>query len=148
MAIDPDLVRVDLLRARRLIYKSYPDGSPEQKEFLLSSKRSELKYLSEVTELMFGEYKRFLQSELVAFIFCLSSGLCLSAVLFGFHELYPKSIWLAFFMAWPLMVGLYFASYHTWHIVEQWKKMQPFKKDFVALKKKIAKLNEELENIK
>jgi hypothetical protein len=153
MALDPDSVRVDLLKVKRKIYTSFPEDSQAQKDFLLASKHAEIRYLSglvasDMVDLVFGEYKNSLKFELLDIGVCLGIGLCFSVMLFAFHQAHPKNILLGFFMGWPLMVGFYFSSYHIWHIVDQWKKMKPFKKNVQEIKNKIEKLNGELGKIK
>lgn len=150
--LDPDLVRVDLLRVKRMMYKSFPDGSQAQKDFLLSAKKSEIKYLSalvspEITDLVFDNYKKELRFELIDIWLCLGIGASLSVMGLGFHQLYPKSIFFKLFVV-PIIVGIFLSLTHVWHIVEQWKKMQPIKKDYLDLTKRIEKLNKELGNLK
>ena len=50
MALDPDLVRIDLLRVKRKLFLQYQEGSKERQDFVVASKLSELGYLSKLAD--------------------------------------------------------------------------------------------------
>lgn len=151
MPLDPDNVRVDLLRIKRKLYISYPEGSKERQDFLLASKLSELTYLQklvspDIVEEVFREYDRQVRLELFNILTSFMFGLIFSVMLFGFHQLYPTSSWLSLFPL-PCGMGIGFASLHVWHLIDQKKKFMPFQQEYETLRKKILKLTEELKGL-
>ena len=148
--LDGDLVRVDLLRIKRLLFTSYPEGSKAQRDFLTASKISELGYLSrlvppDIADLVFEEYRKVIKCELIEFAACLGVGFCLSLVLFSFHQAHPNIVWLKWF-SFPFGFGAYFAGKHAWHMIIEWRKIQPFKKEHKELKKRMDKLSKEIKD--
>jgi hypothetical protein len=151
MALDPDQVRVDLLRIKRKLYLSYPEGSKERQSFLIASKLSELAYLQGLitpatTDEIFAEYGRQMKIELLNIGMCLGFGLCLTMMLLGFHQLHPGSILLSLYQ-FPFIIGLGWALFHVFHMVEHWQKFQPFKEECDILQERINKLISEIKEI-
>jgi len=150
MALDPDLVRIDLLRCKRLLFLSFPEGSKEREDFIVASKLSELGYLSrlvpeETAAMVYAEYNKRIKDELIYIISCLGIGLCLSLALFGFHQLRPNILWLKGF-SFPFGFGAYFAGTHVFHMIDQWRKMKPFRKEHKELQIRIEKLKNEIKD--
>jgi len=148
--MDPDLIRCDLLKIKRMLYLSYKDGSPEQLEFLKASKLSELGYLSrlvpeETITLVYEEYNYRIKEELIYIGFCLVMGFGTSLSLFGFHQAHPNIVWLSFYK-WPFGFGFYFSLKHIYHMIQEWRKIQPFRKEHSELLKRMAKLKNEIKD--
>jgi hypothetical protein len=151
MSLDSDLVRVDLLKAKRLIYLSYPEGSQERKDFLYASKLSELNYLTklvppDVADFVFGEYAKLRKFELISIGFSIILGVGISIAMFGMHRSFPHAFLWKFWYG-GLSGGLLDASRHIWHMVRDWRKVQPFKVEYETLSKKIEKLTKELKGL-
>lgn len=148
MPFDPDLVRVDLLRIKRKLYISYPEGSKERQDFLIASKLAELTYLQKLVEpdtivMVFEEYAKQLKNEVINFILCLGLGLSFTFLMLGFHQLHPTSFFLMFWRM-PAFTGIGFALSHVVHAIDNWKAFQPFKKEYATLRDKIEKLTQDL----
>jgi hypothetical protein len=151
MALDPDLVRVDLLRCKRLIYVSYPEGSRERADFLYAAKLSELNYLSklvppEIVNMVFDEYARLRKDELKNIGLTLWIGLLVLMLMFNMHKLYPL-VWVWKFWYASIAGVLLETIRHIWHMVLNWKKVQPFKLEYTELGQKIKKLTDELKGL-
>lgn len=151
MAVDPDQVRVDLLRVKRKIYISYPEGSQERKEFMIAAKMSELSYLQnlaapDMMEILREEYDKALKAELYNIGMALGFGASLGVMLFGFHQLYPNNVLLGFWYL-PIAVGFALATTHVYHIVDNWRRLQPFKQNYQYFQDKIAKLLKEIKGL-
>lgn len=151
MSLDNDLVRVDLLRCKRLIYLQYPEGSQEQKDFLYASKLSELGYLKrlvpeETAVLVYEEYNHRLKFELLVGALCFGLGIFFSYIMFLCHQAHPNIIWLKWF-SFPFGFGMYFVGKHIYHMVIEWRKMKPFKIEHKQLLQRIEKLTNELKDI-
>lgn len=151
MTFDPDNVRVDLLRIKRKLYISYPEGSKERSDFLIASKVSELGYLTklvdpETVRIVFEEYKYRLRSEIYSFLSCIIIGFCLSMTLLGFHQSHPTNLWLALYKL-PFLFGVGYSGTHIAHFIRDWKDFQPFRHEYENLKKKIAKLMDEIKGL-
>jgi len=150
MAFDPDNVRVDLLKIKRKLYISYPEGSKERSDFLYASKLSELTYLQklvdrDLVEEVFQEYSGQIKLEVFNIILSFGIGASLSVMLYGFHQLYT-SLWLSLFPL-PVLVGIGVSIMHIIHIFEQQKQVKPFKDEYKILQAKIQKLVEELKGL-
>jgi len=151
MPFDPDLVRVDLLRIKRKLYISYPEGSKERKDFLLASKVAELSYLQKLVEpdtvvMVFEEYAKQFKNEVINFILCLGLGVTMTFLMLGFHQLHPTNFFLLFWRM-PCFIGIGFAGTHVGHAIENWKLFQPFKREYATLRGKIEKLTQELKGL-
>lgn len=151
MGTDPDRIRVDLIRAKRQVYISYPEGSPERKEFMLASKMNELRYLQKLAphdmmDLMLEEYMAVVKLEALQIFTSLALGASLGLTLLGYHTLHPSSFLLSL---WPIPIGLGigFASQHIYHLVQNWRRLKPFKDDFLHIQSKITKLLNEIKNL-
>ncbi len=141
MPIDPDQIRVDLLLIKRKIYTSYPEGSKERQDFLIASKRAELKYLQalvtpEMIELIYEEYVHKFKLETLNFFACGTLGLSFSIMFLALHRLHPATLFLNLWF-FPVVVGLLFAGWHVYHIYQNWQRFQPFRADYLILKSKI-----------
>jgi hypothetical protein len=151
MPLNPDQVRVDILRIKRKLYISYPEGSKERQEFLLSSKLSELKHLQtliapDVMDVVFDEYHRQQRGELMNIGICLFGGLTLSIMLLGFHQLHPNNLWLKQFYI-PMIAGLGYATTHIFHSMKHFQLMQPVKNEYKKIQSKIDKLLKEISEL-
>lgn len=151
MPINPDQVRVDLLRIKRKLYISYPEGSKERREFLLATKLSELKYLQklitpDIIDMVFDEYKKQQKSEAFNISLSFLSGACLSVMMFGYHQLYPHNVWLTLYPL-PLLLGAFNGVNHIIHAVGHWKTLQPFKAEYEKMSKKVEKLLKEIQDL-
>jgi hypothetical protein len=151
MAIDPDHIRVDLLKVKRKIYISYPEGSDERKQFMLAAKMSELSYLQhlvtpDMVDMVFEEYLKVLKAELINFLIAFCLGCSLSITLFAFHRLYPDNMWLDFWYS-PIVIGFGMAGQHVYHAVLNWRRLQPFKKEYNTLQSRIKKLLGEIKGL-
>jgi hypothetical protein len=151
MALDPDSVRVDLLKIKRKLFLSYPEGSRERQDFLIASKLSELNYLSklvphDVVDLVFEEYHKILKEEITAVAVYLILGTSVSMAMAIFRLAYPQISWLHL---WGLgfVFGFLAILSHVWRMIDQWRKIQPFKKDYKELQKRIDKLADEIKDI-
>jgi len=149
--LDPDLVRIDLLRCKRLIYLSYPEGSQERKDFLYASKLSELKYLSkmvppEIVDMVFDEYAKLRKNELLSIGLSIIAGVSVSVLMLGMHKIFPL-VWVWKF--WYAGIAGVFLEIirHSWHMILDWRKVQPFREEYAELGKKIKKLTEELKGL-
>lgn len=152
MPFDPDLVRVDLLRIKRKLYISYPEGSKERQDFLLASKIAELGYLQKLldpatVQMVFDEYHRQLKNEVINCGLCLIIGLCFTFMLLGYHQLHPAVRWLAFWRL-PGFIGVGFALSHVNHAIDNWRQFKPFKAEYNVLRNKIEKIVNELRAFK
>jgi len=148
MPINPDQVRVDLLRIKRKLYISYPEGSKERQEFLLASKLSELSHLQrmiapDIVDMVFEEYRKIQRAEVINTVTCLLSGACLSLLMLEFYQLHPHTTWL---LAFPLpgFMGLCFAFSHVFHAINHWKSLKPFKEEYEKISKKVERLLKEI----
>ncbi len=151
MPLNPDQVRVDILRIKRKLYISYPEGSKERQEFLLASKLSELSYLQkliapDIVDMVFDEYKKQQRAEAINFSMGLLGGLCLSVMLLGFHQLHPANVWLKQFYV-PGIIGLVYSFTHVSHAIEHWKSLQPLKAEYEKISKKVERLLKEISEI-
>ncbi len=151
MPLNPDQVRVDLLRIKRKLYISYPEGSKERQDFLLASKVSELSYLQKMispdtVDLVFDEYSKQQRAEAINFAISLMSGMCLSVMLLGFHQLHPQNMWLSAYPI-PGLIGIGYAITHVFHAMGHWKDVQPFKDEYEKIEKKIEKILKEIKDI-
>jgi hypothetical protein len=152
MPIDPESIRVDLLKMKRKLYISYPEGSQERQDYLYASKLSELTHLQklvdpQVVDLVFAEYEHRVKTELLNIMLGLGLGACFSVMFFGFHQLHPTNFFLSFYFV-PGLVGLYLSATHVLHLVDNYKNFQPFKREFEILNAKIDKLLIELKGFK
>src|ERR1035437_4316508 len=148
MAFDPDLVRVDLMRIKRKIYISYPEGSKERKDFLLAFKLNELAYLQKLldpvmVDLAFEEYNRQLKNEVINFGLCLVLGLCFTFMFLPYHQLHSTNLWLNFWCM-PAVIGVLWASTHVYHAVKLWRQFKPFRREYNVIRRKIEKLGNEI----
>ena len=148
MPINPDQIRVDILRIKRKLYISYPEGSKERQEFLLASKLSELSYLQklitpELIDTVFHEYKDQQRAEAINIFTCILAGLCLSTMVLGFHELHPANVWLKPFYI-PAIAGVGYALIHVKHAIGHWNSMKPFKVEYEKISGKVEKLLKEI----
>ena len=151
MALNPDQVRVDLLRIKRKLYISYPEGSKERQDFLLASKVSELSYLQkliapDIVDLVFEEYSKQQRAEAINFATSLASGICLSVMLLGFHQLHPQNMWLSTYPI-PGLIGVGYAITHVFHAIKHWKSLQPFKEEYERIENKIERIIKEIKDI-
>lgn len=152
MSIDPDRIRVDLLRAKRKVFLEYPEGSLERKNFLLVAKMSEVDYLTktipvELVTSVVGDFERAVKDEAKIGVMALFTGVFLSAFLYIFHVIYPENFLLSLWrVGW--FVGIAEMLRHGWHVVGMRKKVTPLLKEYDALKEKIKKLNNEIKGLK
>jgi|SRR5665213_348128 hypothetical protein len=151
MTFDPDNVRVDLLKVKRKIYISYPEGSKEREDFLFASKLSELGYLTKLVDPVlvsdvYADYNDRLTSEVFTIVSCLGVGLGISIAMLGFHQSHPHSEWLSLYIL-PFLFGVGFAGTHVSHLVKNWKDFQPFRKECETLRKRIEKLTKEIKGL-
>lgn len=151
MALNPDQIRVDLLRIKRMLYISYPEGSKERQDFLLASKVSELGYLQKlitpnIVDLVFEEYSKQQRAEAINFTTCSLGGICLSVMLLGFHQLHPQTMWLLTYPI-PCLIGVGYAITHVFHAVANWKSLQPFQEEYERINKKIEKILKEISDL-
>lgn len=152
MPIDPDHIRVDLLKMKRKLYISYPEGSKERQDFIYATKLSELKHLKtlvdpETVGMVFQEYKNRVGSEILNIFVGLGFGTCFSVMMFGFHQAHPANVLLTFYLV-PLLAGVLWSFTHVLHLIDNWRAFKPFKLEYDTLCKKILKLLKELENFK
>jgi len=152
MPIDPQSVRVDLLKIKRKLYISYPEGSKERQDFIYASKLSELSYLQklmdpEVVEVVFEEYEHRVKTELLNILISLALGGSFSSLMFGFHLLHPTNIWLSLYLI-PGLVGVAICINHIKHLIDNWRGFQPFRKEYKTLSARIDKLLNELKGFK
>jgi hypothetical protein len=146
--IDSDLVRVDLLRCKRLIYTSYPENSQERTDFLYASKLSELNYLSkvvppEIVNFIFDEYEKLRRSELKNIGLSIWVGLCVAMIMFVMYKEFPLVRFWQFWYA-GIAGGLLEAGRHVWQMILDYQKVKPFRNEYGELSKKIKKLTDEL----
>lgn len=151
MPTDPDQVRVDLLRVKRKLYISYPEGSKERTDFMLAAKMSELSYLQhlvtpDMVDIVFEEYLKVLKGELLSIFISLCVGGSFSVMCLGFHQLHQDSFLLSLWPI-PLVVGLTNAGRHVSHMVTNWRKLQPFKKDYAMLQGRISNVLSEIRKL-
>ena len=151
MSLDPDLVRIDLLRTKRLLYLQYAEGSQEQKDFLYASKLSELNYLSklappEIVNFIDEEYARLRKDELKNIGLSIGIGLCSAMFMYGMHQEFPLT-WVWKFWYAGIAGTLFETVRHIYHMILDWRKVQPFKVEYSELSKKIEKLTNELKDI-
>lgn len=152
MATDPDQVRVDLLKLKRKIFLSYPEGSTERETFLVKNKLSEISYLSklvpeETAVMVFSAYQQRIRRELLAIFTCLCGGGMVTALMYGYHQLFPKILLLSLWH-YPLIMGTVFALAHVVHILDSWKKVEPFRRQYESIQKQIAQLRNETRRLK
>jgi hypothetical protein len=148
MPLNPDQVRVDLLRIKRKLYISYPEGSKERQEFLLATKLSELNYLQkmiapDIIDMVFEEYRKQQRREVINTTTSFLSGLCLTMLLFGFHQLHLNNVWLLLFPV-PAFAGMCVGFTHIFHIIDHWKALKPFKEEYEKISKKIERILKEI----
>lgn len=146
--LDGDKVRVDLLRVKRKLYISHPEGSKERADFLVASQRAELAYLKELytpemITLVYDEYTKQQKSEIINFVLCLTIGLCLSLMLLGFHQSHPTN-WLLSLYKMPFLFGFVWALTHLYHSIEHYRTLKPFKDECLSIQNKIDKITDGL----
>lgn len=151
MPLDPDLIRIDLLRCKRKIYISYPEGSKERQDFLFASKLAELGYLTKLVDPIlvsdvYDDYNDRLNSEIFTILGCLGIGLGISIAMFGFHQSHLHNEWLSLYVV-PFLFGVGFAGTHVSHLLKNWKDFQPFRKECDVLRKRIEKLTQEIKGL-
>ena len=74
-------------------------------------------------------------------------GSCFSVILLALHhQLHPAVIW---FSGWymPGVIGICFASAHIYHLIVNWQRIKPFKKEYEMLQHKIEKILEDLKGL-
>lgn len=144
--LDPDLIRVDVLRVKRKIYLSLPEN--RKKDFLVASKLSELSYLQKIipkdmADHMFDEYYKELKYQLINIFISLISGISISIFLWCWNKIFPhialKYIWVL-----GLIIGFIVACKHAYFIYLDWQKIKPFREDYQNLQNRIGKLWEEM----
>jgi len=145
--LDADLVRVDLVKIKRKLFLSYPKGSVEREHFLLSSKLSELSYLTklipkEEAEIVFAEYKKALKIELFCIISINLLGLVIGAMLGVFSLVYHKGPFILWVFS-PILVGLACSVPGMIRMRNLWRDIQPFKKEYNSIQEKIRKITDE-----
>jgi len=151
MSLDPDYVRVDLLKVKRKLFISYPEGSKERQVFITAAKVSELAYLQqllplETTEFIFEEYATHKHNQLKGIVICLGIGTFLSGTLFALHHMYPTSLWFNTFYV-PLIFGLILSVVHAYYLVEAYRRFVPFKKEYDLIQEKRKKIVDELKGL-
>lgn len=151
MSMDPDIVRVDLLRVKRKLFMGYPEGSKERQEFVLATKLSELAYLQglitpEKVDDILEEYITVVHTEAIHILFTLCVGSFLSILLLYFHQLHTLNLWFSLWYL-PGLLGIGIISQHIYHLYLNWKKIQPFNKEYIILQGKIQKLLEEIKGL-
>lgn len=143
--LDPDRIRVDLLRVKRKLYSQYPEGSKERQEFLISSKLSELGHLSKLlpedaVEVVFTEYKNFMKKEVISIFLNLFSGIFLSWLFYETTILH--TVWYT-----AMVASIFPIGYHIKHMYDFYKKAEPFKNEYEVLQAKIDKIKAELKDL-
>lgn len=151
MPIDPDHVRVDLLKVKRKLFISYPEGSKERQVFITTAKVSELAYLQklmpqETVDFVLEEYEEQRKSEFKGIALCLGVGLSASIMLFTFHQVYPDSLWFSTFYV-PSLFGAMLAATHVMHLIDGNRRMKPFKAEYDSIKAKIKRITDELKGL-
>jgi|SRR5579863_2820104 len=151
MPVDPDNVRVDLLRIKRKLYISHPEGSKERQDFLFASKLTELNYLQrlvnpDVVDAVFGEYNKRLRLEALNIVLSIVFGFCLSVTLLGYHQAHPAITWLSLYRL-PFFFGIGSAGTHAYHLVRHWQQFQPFRNEYATLRVKIERLINEIKGL-
>ena len=151
MALDPDNIRVDLLRIKRKLYLSFPEGSKERQDFIFASKLSELSYLSklvspDVIGALYDEHSKVQKFELLNIFTCLGIGACLMLMMLGFHQSHPHNLFLKGYYI-PMVVGAVIALTHVFHALDEWRKFKPVRQEYEVLRKKIEKLTDELKGL-
>lgn len=149
--LDSDLVRVDLLRLKRKLYNSYPEGSVERKTFLLASKISEIGYLShvvppDVVKFVFDEYHYKMKMELLDILLNFGLTISIGFLMRSLHNLYGKNIILSFWY-FPLSLFFFNGLRHVWNVFSTWRSMRDFKNEYTIINDKIKKLSEEVKKI-
>ncbi|MGH7974876.1 MAG: hypothetical protein ACREBR_05075 [bacterium] len=151
MPIDPDNVRVDLLRIKRKLYISYPEGSKERRDFLLASKISELTYLqklvpAEQAAMVFEEYDNKVRYEISNMALCIGVGTTLSMGIFWLHQSNPTSLLFSAYYT-PFIMGSIMLLVHLYHMVDNWKSFQPFKREYKLISDKMMKIIDEVKRL-
>jgi hypothetical protein len=150
MSVDSDLVRVDLLKVKNLIYESYPAGSVERKNFLLSSKMTELNYLSnafpaEAFDLLYKEYNKVLIREYVStFLWILIAG-CYIMLIHSLENL--TLIHSKLFYVPGIIFCLIQIGFHVVDLIKNNKQFTPIKEQYEEVKNTIEKLMQEMKQI-
>lgn len=149
--IEPDRIRVDLLKLKRKLYLSYPFDSRERKDFLMKNKLSEISFLTklvpeETANLVLEEYKKALQNEIINIFMLLCLGGCFTVMMLGFHQLHPALKWLGCWYV-PLIIAMTAAATHVKHIIDQWNGIKPFKVEYAKIQDQIKKLKKDTKNL-
>jgi hypothetical protein len=150
--LDSDLVRIDLLRLKRKLYNSYPEGSVERQTFLMASKLSEIGYLSnvvppDVVNFVFDEYKFKIKQEIIDILVNFGMGVSLGLLLAGVHGIYPKNSFMWFFWFLPSLLFLANGIRHTYRLIACWWSMRGFRKEYKVINDQIKKLSNEVKRI-
>ena len=151
MPIDPDNIRVDVLKVKRKLFVSYPFGSKEQKDFLIASKLAELGYLTKLVPqsdvaIVFEEYEHAMRSEVLDVVMCFLLELLFTGSFFTFHLMFPKNDWVYLLLSFSLIV-LGEGIRHITHMIDHRKKVKPFKDEFATLQRRIQKIKDELQEL-
>jgi len=151
MPLNPDQVRVDLLRIKRKLFISYPEGSKERREFLLATKLIELNHLQkmiapDLVDMILDEYKKQQKAEAINITMSFLTGACLSVMLFGYHQLYPQNVWLSLYPV-PLLSGFFYGMTHVVHAIEHYNALKPFKLEYEKISAKLQKILKEIQDL-
>ena len=150
MPLDPDQIRVDILKVQRKIFLSYPQGSKEREDFLRSSKIHSINYLSklvpkELASEIFDEFEKGITEEIQNIAIKIFAGSLFPLIMFILHLYYPKvqllNLWA---VGWLLVIPHIIPN--LLNIYKHWKKFEPFKKEYLDLQERIKKLQEDLGN--
>jgi hypothetical protein len=151
MPLNPDQVRVDLLRIKRKLYLSYPEGSKERQDFLLGTKLAELTYLQgmivpSAVDPILGEYARKQAVEYMDALFYLFAGVFSSAILLACRHFDPRNVWYRFWYL-PIILWTAHANRPISRLIVNWRRLQPFKRECAKISKKVQKLMKEIHDL-
>ena len=150
--IDPDSVRVDLLRVKRKIYEMYPEGSEERKSFVILSKLSEMGYLmnlvppKEIARIT-DQYKAELRSELKSVFYKFMWGGGISIWFFIAHLDFPNSLLFCFWWV-GLVVAFIDSLRNGFSALKIAKKMNPFFNEYKVVQNRIQEITKDLKDFK
>lgn len=151
--MEPDQIRVDLLKVRRKMYLSYPENSQERKNFLLLSKLSELGYLSgiapeKLANSMFEKYDIAMNRMGVQITLSLFFGIIFSWLFVITSFMFPNVLFLKFAWIIPAYLGLTFSLDPIYKVCRFYKAMKPFRDAYLKLKKRVNLLHEETQKLR
>lgn len=151
MPLDSDLIRVDLLLVKRKIYLSLSTYK-ERQDFLMSSKLSEIGYLSslvspDVVSLVFDEHNKIMREEFLDIFVCALLEISFFVLFYIMHMVSSKHFW-SYILLIPFFIIFVESFRHILHIKEECEKIKPFKQGFNLLQERIDKLSNEIKDMK